>query len=380
MNRSVLYIIDTLQTGGAEKSLLEITRNFKKYKPVFVLLFNKKSDLKTEFDQTGIQVIDLNLTGTFHFKKLAREASSVLVELHPVLVHSTLFKSDMVSRELVKYIPVPLINSLVNNSYSKQRYQSEPLSIKIKLWLLQQWDAFTARKVTMFLSNSEAIKGTNARALRLPLDKIRVIYRGRSLEPFEEITEQHIEVFRKDGNLTEKKVFLNVSRLIDRKGQLELIRAFGLLCQQRKDCVLLIAGEGPFRKALEEEVSVLSLEDNIKLLGNRNDVPLLLKSADYFVFPSHYEGLPGALIEAMFARLPIIASSIPENKECVDESMALFYEAGNVKELTSKMLMALDDKQWKERTDSTFGYAMEHFEISKVAAQYEALYDELLSK
>ena len=130
MSITVLFIIDTLQTGGAERSLLEITRHFKKYRPVFLQLFDKNNELKQEFDEAGITVIDLKLKDSLGFHKLAIEVAKKLSNLNPALIHSTLFKSDMVSRELVKHISVPLINSLVNNSYSRKRYQSEPLSIK----------------------------------------------------------------------------------------------------------------------------------------------------------------------------------------------------------------------------------------------------------
>jgi len=364
---SVVYLLDTLQTGGAEKSLLAITKQFVDYNPIFVILFKSSEELKPEFEKAGLMVINLALPPSYKFKRISRIVAAQIASIKPLLIHSTLFRSDMVSRRLAKQMRLPLINSLVNNSYSKQRYQSEPLSIKIKLWLLQQWDAFTANDVTLFLSNSETIRGTNARALRLQPDKIRVIYRGRSVKPTEEITRQQIDALRSELNLTNKKVFLNVSRLIDRKGQLDLIKAFGRVCNQRTDCIL-------------QEIRMHSLDNQVLLLGNRMDIPLLLKSSDYFVFPTYYEGLPGTLIEAMFAKIPIVASDIPENRECVDSGMALFHSINDVDSLFKQMLTALEDEQWPERTQNAFDYAMRQFEISKIAEQYEALYDELIGK
>jgi len=378
LKKNIVFLINTLQTGGAEKSLLEITQHFKRYHPVFVQLFDKGSDLKPEFEAVGIPIINLGLRQSYRFKQISKAVWQHIQPLNPVLIHATLYISDMVSRRLPLKGNIPLINSFVNNSYGNQRYRSEPFSIKIKLWLLQQWDALTTEKVNLFISNSEAIKITNARALRLNPEKIKVIYRGRSLAPFEKVTLAELGAFRSEFDLTRKRVFLNVGRLIERKGQLDLIRAFSQVCKQRSDCVLLIAGEGPFRKILSDEIDKLSLARYVRLLGSRNDVPLLLKLADVFVFPSYHEGLPGSVIEAMFARTPVIASAIPENLECVDDSMALFHEVGDLKDLAEQMLKALDDQHWKERTDKAFDYAMEHFEISKVAEQYEKLYDQLL--
>lgn len=139
-----------------------------------------------------------------------------------------------------------------------------------------------------------------------------------------------------------------------------------------------MAGEGSYRPVLEQEIKNLNLEHAVKLLGNRSDVPVLLKLTDYFIFPSHYEGLPGALIEAMFSKTPILASSIPENLECVNEETTLLFPAGNVEAMTGQMINALQTKDWEVRTEKA--YALQHFEISSIAAQYEAEYDLLLKR
>ena len=60
------------------------------------------------------------------------------------------------------------------------------------------------------------------------------------------------------------------------------------------DSKLLLVGEGPLRKELETKIIKLNLKDKVKLLGQRNDVPELLADSNYFIFPSYYEGLPGA--------------------------------------------------------------------------------------
>ena len=86
----------------------------------------------------------------------------------------------------------------------------------------------------------------------------------------------------------------------------------------RPDARLLIAGrEGHATTQLKALVSAHGLEDSISLLGHRTDVPEILAAADVFVFPSLYEGLGGALIEAMALELPIIASDLPAHREVV---------------------------------------------------------------
>lgn len=379
MKKTVLFIIDTLETGGAEKSLLEITSRFKRYNPVFLQLF-KGNGLRDEFDERNIEVISMNFPASYRFRRMSKDILPIVKELDPVIVHSTLFRSDLVSRYLNSQRDFLLINSFVNNSYSEKRFSTLSFKDKIKLNLIRKWDQITSKRVDLFISNSHTIKASNSKALKVPLEKISVIFRGRDINCFEEkIDSRRIESLRQEYSLMDKKVFLNVSRLLDRKGQLDLIRAFKKIKEKNSSSRLLIAGEGPYRNVLEKEINDLNLENEVTLLGNRNDIPDLLRMCDFFVFPSHFEGLPGALIEAMISRTPIIASDIPENLECVEEDSAFIFASGNIQDLSEKMEKALDKKDHMFMTENAYDLAKQRFNIEIVASQYEELYNKLLS-
>lgn len=375
--RKILFLIDTLETGGAEKSLLEITKRFKKFEPVFVHLFPGIS-LKAQFEEAGIEVRSMNYPVNYDFKSIARQLIPIVKEVNPVLIHSTLFGSDMVARILKKEINIPIINSLVNNSYSKRRYKELGINAKIKLFLIQNWDRITSQKVDMFISNSQAIKLTNSEALNIPLDRIKVIYRGRDPHVFKSVTVQDTELIRKKLSLDNKKIFLNVSRLLPRKGQRDLLIAYKQVYSLYPDSKLVIAGEGDYRPFLQNLINKLGLNDNVILLGNRTDIPTLLKTADFFVFPSHYEGLPGALIEAVFAKGFIITSNIPENLECVLEDSVMTFQVGDIEDLKNQMIKVLQDNHLRPDIEKGYEFAIKNFSIRNVVTQYENTYDELL--
>lgn len=99
MRKRIVFLIDTLQRGGAETSLLEITSHFKKFEPVFIQLF-KGDELKSEFDQKGIQVIQFDFDPSYRFHKVARAILPEIQRLNPLLIHSTLFRADMTARVL----------------------------------------------------------------------------------------------------------------------------------------------------------------------------------------------------------------------------------------------------------------------------------------
>jgi glycosyltransferase involved in cell wall biosynthesis len=373
----VLFVIDTLEVGGAEKSILEIASRFKKYTPVVCHLYTG-DELRQQYEAAGIEVISINVSGHYQFAQAASRLEQVIRRVQPAIIHSTLFRSDMVCRRLRRKNNIPLINSLVNNSYHKSRFEKASVIFQMKLHAIRLWDAITARKVDLFLSNSEAIRQSNAKALSIPLNKIKVIYRGRAAEQFAQRNNERIESLRAEWKIGSRMVLLNVSRLLERKGQLDLLRAFRRVQVNYPQTVLLIAGEGPFREMLEQEIKKMDLGENVHLLGTRDDVPDLLALATAFVFPSHYEGLPGALIEAMLARTPLVVSDIPENLECVQSGMAQIYPVGDLVELEKCIAAVLGNPQGAVQfAEAAHRVALKKFDIQEVAHQHETVYDEL---
>ena len=376
----VVYLIDTLAVGGAEKSLVDIATHNPDVESVFITLY-KGDALVPVLKQNGIKVYQLDNTFKYGIYKVVEQLLPILDEISPDIIHSTLFRSDIVARKIRAKRNFPLISSFVNNSYAKARYDKMNLVAKMKLTMVQLWDAWTARKVDLFISNSETIRQSNALALRLNLKKIKVIYRGRTSDIFQNIPKESISELRNHFHIKpETKVLLNVSRLLDRKGQMDLLQSFAEINKQYSNLILLIAGEGFYRKPLEHAIEQLRLQKNVQLLGNRNDIPVVLAIADVFVFPSHYEGLPGALIEAMFAQKVIVCSDIGENKECVSPNEAVFFKTGKVVDLTEKLNLVLPHlEEYQNMAAAARNAAYEKFELRNVVKQYNETYINLLA-
>lgn len=375
-NPKVLYVIDTLEESGAERSLLEITSKFSQIDPVFVHLY-KGDSLKEEFIQKGIPTYSLNLSGSWNFKVAEKKLAKIYQKEQPDIIHSTLFRSDLVTRRLKKFFPeVPLISSFVNNSYHPMRFKQSSLGLRIKLKFIQQIDKVSSKKVDFFISNSDTIKQAKAKATNVPVDKIKVIPRGRDFSRFNtNVPRVRKEELRRQLKVGKRKILLNVSRLIERKGQKDLIFAMPEILKTYPNTVLFIVGEGPFRSELESSIQKLNLEQSVVLLGRREDVPELISISDAFVFPSYFEGLPGALIEAMMGELLIVCSNIPENRECVSEKSAVLFKVGNVSDISRKLAYTLENTEsLKHLTENARKIAENEFDIFKIAQKYEDFY------
>ena len=365
----ILFLIDGLQTGGAEKSLLELCKRFQRIIPVIVVL-SDSLELKPEFLKIGIHVFECLLPRNYRFARNAKALIPLLEEIKPDVIHSFLFHADMTLRYL--NFEGPKITGLVSNSYSHRRVDQLPWEIALKVKILKIWDRLTSSKIDFFIANSQIIKDAYVKDLSIKKEKIKVIHRGRDISKFQ----RKSKLFENER----QRNFISVGRLIESKGYSDLIRSFSLLERENKKVSLTICGEGPGRLRLGDLIKELDLSTKVRLVGLVNDIPKKLQDSDYFIFPTYYEGLPGSIIEAMLSGIPIICSDIPENRECIKDGMGLFHKVGDQTDLYSKMKEAIVLDDWDIRTQKAYAYAVEHFEIGKIVEQYEETYLKLLSK
>lgn len=156
--------------------------------------------------------------------------------------------------------------------------------------------------------------------------------------------DSRIKLRNKLGCKPNEIMILSVGSLFFRKGYDLLIKAIPTLIQQHPSLRFFVAGEGEEKGKFEKHAKDLGVEKYLFFLGHRDDVQELLQSADFFLFPTRFEGESFALLEAAEYGLPIIASKasgIPETfKDGVD---ALLFDVDDVNGLISKMLDAIGD-------------------------------------
>lgn len=122
--------------------------------------------------------------------------------------------------------------------------------------------------------------------------------------------------YRKELNIEDKKVIIQVGRLCEQKNQTFFLDAMQKICESDSSYVLLLVGDGRLKKDVKEKTARLNLGNNVILTGNRTDVENLFQCADISVLPSLTEGLGIVLIEAQASGLPCVASTgVPKEAE-----------------------------------------------------------------
>ncbi len=145
-----------------------------------------------------------------------------------------------------------------------------------------------------------------------------------------------------------------VGRLVEQKGMDDFIAAAARIAARRSDVTFQIAGDGPLREALTQQIARLGLMDRIHLLGNRSDVPELLTQFSVFVSSSRWEGLPYAVLEALAARCPIVATRVLGTEELIhDKVTGLLVPPNNPIALSDAILRLLDDRVFAHRLAET---------------------------
>ncbi|SFG32844.1 glycosyltransferase family 4 protein [Pontibacter chinhatensis] len=364
----IIFAIDTLQTGGAEKSTLDIASRLPNDIEPLIVSFYNNLELKNECDKLGLRNINFAINNKYDFGKAINLFKSLCIIENPNLVVSTLFRADIITRVACHQLGIKNIGTFVNDTYSSHELEDLSFSMKLKVglfWILNRW---TARYCYRFLANSESIKISNSQRLLIDNSKIDVIYRGRKVSNF------NFKIANRFTN--EETHFLNVGRLLKRKGQAELIEAFANFNKIYPNTKLSIAGEGKYRAHLEALIKRLNIGHKIKLLGNVKNVPELLAECDVFVFPSYYEGFSGALVEAMLGGAPILASDIPMNKEAINHlDTAYLFKVKDVVSLEEALVFSIaNTDKMKEMAQKARMIAEQKYDIDQIAKQHAAIY------
>lgn len=369
----VLFTIDSLQQGGAEQSIAHIIKHFSKEVQVTILYFYPKADLLPTYQALGCNIISLNLQGKYDWINAVKGMKSVLQDLKPNVVVSSLYRSNIISRIACASTGTKLIGTFVDDSYNIERRKTfTRLSGFIKYYSTWLLDRITSFIPFLWIANSKYIGESNGKHLGIAASKIQVVYRGRNSKDFSEWEKPETDDF----------IFICIGRLFEKKGYPELIEAFGTIAKKNPKVKLVIYGEGSYRPQMEQQIAALSLGNQIILAGNIANASRKIYEAHCFVFPSRFEGFSGALVEAMMTGIPIISSDIPMNLEAVEEGKtALIHALKDAKDLAKKMEeMVSSYASMIEMGKRARKVAFEKFDIRKIAQQYEALLIEKANK
>ncbi len=297
---TVLHVIESLEIGGAEHQLTAmLLRSDRRRFHHVVCALGTASAYGADLERAGFPVYALALSPPRDLLPAFLRLRRLVSDIRPDVLHVSLFWSGVLGRFIARLARIPVLTSLVNTSYEPEwveEPQLHPMKVAVVRWL----DAFTSRRWgTWFLSISEPIKTSAVRRLGLDPARITIVPRGLEVERLTSPGPHEVAALRRDLWSDASPAILSVGRLVPQKGYRYAIEAMARVVTQFPTARLCIAGEGPLRGKLTALVHRLGLDDHVRLLGSRRDVPALLAACDLFIFPQLFGGFGNALVEAM---------------------------------------------------------------------------------
>jgi glycosyltransferase involved in cell wall biosynthesis len=379
----VLFVIGTLDIGGAETQLVEMVRHLdRRFEPV-VCCLAAPGPLAARLEEAGVPVITIGLRrpkrGYWRLLPaavrmpfdLARFAQCVRRQ-RPLIVHGVLLHAYLLGAFAGRLVGVPVI---VAGRRSLSHFKRDRPFVRLV-------ERVANRCTDLIIANSEAVRRDTIESERVSPDKVVVIHNGLDLDRYARVSTEATDALRRDLALGPGPVVIVIANLIAYKGHEYFLRAWAEVRRQWPDATALLVGDGPVRAAREADARALGIAANVRFLGTRRDVPALLAAADVLVHPSLEEGFCNALIEAMAAGKPVVATDVGGNGEAVVHGeTGLIVPARDAQALAAAMIDVL------QRPDrgAALGRAgrlraSDRFARSRMVAQYEAVYDDLLAR
>ena len=235
-------------------------------------------------------------------------------------------------------------------------------------------------RVSGFVAVSDEVENSMLRVFGPIQDKVTVICNGVDVKRYQRPVNR-VAVRRSLGLEDQAKLMSVVATFKEQKGHRYLVEAMTSIVPQHPNAHVLFIGDGDLRADLEQQVKAANLEDHIHFLGSRSDVADLLLASDFFILPSLWEGLPMALLEAMSAGLPIVASEVSGTIQAmIPNETGLLVPPGDSQQLAQAILRLLDNPQEAQTMGRAAKARVEaNFSAHKQAEEHLVLYERLLA-
>ncbi|MFA5842608.1 MAG: glycosyltransferase [Candidatus Gracilibacteria bacterium] len=364
MKKIIFHLITHLELGGCEKMLSKTIPLFKKHTPIVICL-RSEGVLSEGLRKNGVLVYHLNVKSFFDLKAIFA-FRRLIHQYKPYVLVTYLPHADVFGRIWGKIFKIPVILKSIRSC----------LLPGWKFYLLCVFERCTSSWVDTYISVSETAKKSYIQRAKIPPSKIKVIPNGIDLKLFQNPV--NIQKKRKALRIpSDAFILLYVAKLrIQEKNHFFLLKIFKTFLKDHPSSYLLLAGDGADRTLVENYIHLHHLKKNVLLLGDRNDVPELLKMTDVFLLPSFSEGMSNALLEAMATGCCIMASDIPANRELISsqEGFLLRLDSPQVWMDTLSMLYLNPlKKQEKQKAAQRKSF---NFDIQKISQALDAFYSE----
>ena len=383
----VAHVIETLGPGGAERLLYT---NLKHLDPqritnTVITVYPHATHWVEPIRELGIPVVNLNCRGPRDIPKGINRLRNWLRANRPDLIHSHLWAANIISRLAGRLTGVPVVSSVHNPDHEPQAWADGADVNLIKRHTAKALDRWTATLGSKkMIAVSDYVRKSAARDLHFSLDSIELVYNPFDVDLIKTPGGKSRAGLLRDLNLPpDSLILLNVARVSPQKGLIYALRALPDIVRQHTHVHLISVGstsDSRWTAQLKSEAETLGVADRFHMIGARPNVVDFLRACDIFIFPSLYEGLGIALIEAMAAGCVCVASDTGPIQEVVQHGIdGILVPPGRPDDLARAVNELLSDPARRaELSAAAKQTAMRKFQPAESAERLMSIYKSLL--
>lgn len=343
----ILHVVGAMNQAGTETMLMNIYRNIDRDKVHFdfISYSNQDAHYDAEIRKMGGQVIKLSKTQSIQelYEAIKKHGPYSAVHAHTLFHCGTAVLA-------AKLAGVKIRIAHAHTTSDKNDTLVRRLYIKSMRFLI---NTFSTDLLSCSNEAARYLFGENK------LNKANYKYFPNLIDyaKFLSVKQEEISRFKAEEGLDEGLVIGHIGRFIEPKNHRFLLDIIKCLAVKNQNTKLLLVGDGDLRTQTEEAARKEGVYENIRFLGLRNDIPVMLHSMDVFVFPSKYEGLGLVMLEAQAAGLPCIVSE------------AIQPEADLKINLVSRLSLSTGAKVWADKILERAG--RKERDTNKIVAGFE---------
>jgi len=371
--RNILYLTSVLVTEGSQHVLLTLAGqlNADRYKSL-VCCLTPRMDMLPRFQRAGIEVVPLGMQ-SYSVPSILRAAHDLRALIHSRqidLIHTTNFSDGLFGRVVARFAGVHVVLSSIHTIY---RW-------KPRLELLL--DIVTAKLIDGVIVVSQAARQFAIEDLKIPDNKIYVVYNGINCLPVVNDVESILRIRAEIGLRSDSSVVACVGSLKEVKGQKYLLQAAPAILAEVPNAQLLIIGDGPLQSALRDLAVTLGIVDKVCFAGSREDVRAILPAIDILVSPSLSESFSISILETMAAEKPVVATEVGGIPELVeDRRTGLLVPPENPSAIAQAVVSLLTSPDKSRMFGVAGGQRLrEFFTDEKMVRRHEEIYEFYLER
>ena len=361
ISKKVTHLITTIERGGAEKQLLTLaSEQVQSGLTVEVIFLKGKSELKKEFEESGVAVNQLLVGKSFLMQIYLL---SKYLRKNPSPIHAHLPKSELLAAIVV-----------TNKYFIFTRHNSEPFwpgGPRIVSNLLSK---FVCKRASQGIAISNAVKSYLIKRGEIPTGYfINVVYYGFQKDGLTNSAGLNSITNLINGQSSNFKIG-TIGRLVPQKDYPTLLRAFSSVLVKLPYAELYVVGEGFLQKELIELSKSLGVNGKVHWLGKTEYINEFLSKIDLFILPSKYEGFGLVLLETMVAKKPIIAANNSAIPEVLGKTYEGLFSTGDAKALAQHINTAISDKNFTARLVQSYSTQLSLFGPSDMNKHIKSVY------